>query len=80
VSGHFLRRELPRELRREQALGVERAGNIHRRSPRHHATTGKTVTFVFGGNDPLARALRSNQLWLVVTYVGLILLMARAYA
>jgi hypothetical protein len=28
----------------------------------------------------VARALKSNNLWLVVTYVGLILLMARAYA
>jgi hypothetical protein len=28
----------------------------------------------------VTRALRSNSLWLVVTYVGLILLMARAYA
>jgi hypothetical protein len=28
----------------------------------------------------VARALRSNNLWLVVTYLGLILLMARVYA
>jgi hypothetical protein len=28
----------------------------------------------------VTRALRSNSLWLVVTYVGLILLMARVYA
>jgi len=27
----------------------------------------------------LSRALRSNSLWLVVTYLGLLMLMARAY-
>jgi hypothetical protein len=30
--------------------------------------------------ESVAKALRSNNFWLVVTYVGLILLMARAYA
>ena len=29
---------------------------------------------------PLARALRNHNVWLALTYVGLILLMARAYA
>jgi hypothetical protein len=29
--------------------------------------------------DPLARALRNQSLWLVLTYVGLLLLIARAY-
>jgi len=33
-----------------------------------------------GGNDLVTRALKSNTLWLTVTYVGLIFLMARAYA
>jgi len=28
----------------------------------------------------LTRALRSNSFWLVITYVGLLALMARAYA
>jgi hypothetical protein len=28
----------------------------------------------------VARALRNHNVWLVLTYVGLILLMARAYA
>jgi len=28
----------------------------------------------------VARALKSNSLWLTLTYVGLILLIARAYA
>lgn len=32
-----------------------------------------------GGNDLVTRALKSNTLWLTVTYVGLIFLMARAY-
>lgn len=32
-----------------------------------------------GGMD-LARALRNHNVWLVLTYVGLILLMARTYA
>jgi hypothetical protein len=32
-----------------------------------------------GGWD-LARALRNHNVWLVLTYVGLILLMARTYA
>jgi hypothetical protein len=30
--------------------------------------------------DPLSRALRSNNFWLGITYVGLIMLIARAYA
>ena len=38
---------------------------------RHEATGG--------GNDLVTRALKSNTLWLTVTYVGLIFLMARAY-
>ncbi len=38
------------------------------------------VTVLFWEGGTLTRALRSNQLWLVVTYVGLLLLMARAYA
>ena len=32
------------------------------------------------GEDLLIRALRSQNLWLVLTYLGLILLMARTYA
>ena len=32
------------------------------------------------GGVPLSRAIRSNNLWLCVTYVGLIMLMARTYA
>ena len=32
-----------------------------------------------GGNDLVTRALKSNTLWLTITYVGLIFLMARAY-
>jgi hypothetical protein len=32
------------------------------------------------GNQLLTRALRHHGLWLALTYVGLILLMARAYA
>ncbi len=30
--------------------------------------------------ESVAKALRSNNLWLVVAYVGLILLIARGYA
>jgi hypothetical protein len=30
--------------------------------------------------EPLSRALRSNNFWLAITYVGLIVLMARVYA
>jgi hypothetical protein len=33
-----------------------------------------------GGNDFVSRAIRSHNFWLALTYVGLILLMARAYA
>lgn len=32
------------------------------------------------GGMVVARALRNHNVWLVLTYVGLILLMARAYA
>jgi hypothetical protein len=32
------------------------------------------------GRDLVSRAIRSHNFWLVLTYVGLILLMARAYA
>jgi hypothetical protein len=32
------------------------------------------------GNQLLTRALRHHGLWLALTYLGLILLMARAYA
>ncbi len=32
------------------------------------------------GGTAVARALRNHNVWLVLTYVGLILLMARAYA
>ena len=32
------------------------------------------------GDDSLTRALRSHQLWLSLTYLGLLVLMARAYA
>lgn len=32
------------------------------------------------GKVEVSRALKSHNLWLTVTYVGLILLMARAYA
>jgi len=31
------------------------------------------------GGDPLSRALRNQSLWLVVAYVGLLLLIARGY-
>jgi hypothetical protein len=31
-------------------------------------------------SESVAKALRSNSLWLVLTYVGLILLIARGYA
>ena len=41
---------------------------------RSHRTRGK------GGDDLVARALKHQGLWLTVAYVGLILLMARAYA
>ena len=32
------------------------------------------------GDDLVSRALKSQKLWLSLTYVGLILLMARTYA
>lgn len=32
-----------------------------------------------GGGNPLARALRNQSLWLVITYIGLLLLIARGY-
>ena len=32
------------------------------------------------GRENVARALRNHTVWLAVTYVGLILLMARTYA
>ena len=32
------------------------------------------------GGRPLARALRNHNVWLALTYVGLILLLARTYA
>ncbi len=32
------------------------------------------------GDDLVSRALKSRNLWLTLTYVGVILLMARAYA
>ena len=32
------------------------------------------------GTDLVSRAIRSHNFWLVLTYLGLILLMARAYA
>ena len=40
----------------------------------------RTVGISFHRGESVTRALRSNSLWLVVTYVGLILLMARTYA
>jgi hypothetical protein len=48
-------------------------GSARRRRGRRvgHDTTGGFV---------VARALRNHNVWLVLTYVGLILLMARAYA
>gem|GEM_PF-2032925 len=33
-----------------------------------------------GGDDLVSRTLKSRSLWLTLTYVGVILLMARAYA
>ena len=52
-----------------------------------YSTTEPSTRFDFsrnrheaaGGNDLVTRALKSNTLWLTVTYVGLIFLMARAY-
>jgi hypothetical protein len=32
------------------------------------------------GGDQLSRALRSNNFWLTISYVGILVLMARAYA
>ena len=40
-----------------------------------HELTGKGW-----GNDLVSRALKSQNLWLSLTYLGLILLMARTYA
>ncbi len=39
-----------------------------------------TDTGNLGGVDLVTRALRHQGLWLTLTYVGLILLMARVYA
>ncbi len=43
-------------------------------------TMDTTDTGNLGGIDLVTRALRHQGLWLTLTYVGLILLMARVYA
>jgi hypothetical protein len=50
-----------------RARSFERTGGL---APHARARKGERVT----------RALRSEKLWLSLTYVGLILLMARTYA
>ena len=42
--------------------------------------TGEDPASPGSGGSPLTRALRSHQLWLSLTYLGLLVLMARAYA
>jgi hypothetical protein len=66
-SGRFPREGADDDPTREPEAGVE---------PRGVRTTGNG----WQGGRLVARALRNHNVWLTLTYVGLILLMARTYA
>ena len=74
--GHIPIRNSRRSLKKsgevsKQFLGLHDAGSC---------LSGSRASDSVSWEGLVTRALRSNSLWLVVTYVGLILLMARAYA